>query len=199
MPLQRAGIKSMADDDLDFLSLSERILVKTRVFDLVEAKRQDPNGEVGDYVLVRAPQWVNTIGVVPNAHGVPCFLMVRQFRHGIGRSVWEFPGGMVDDGEDLVAAVARELEEETGWRAGTWTKLGSTNPNPSFMTNACTTFEASHLEPTGTRNLDSDEFVRVGLRPVTEVLAQVGEGEYNHGIMMMALWFWLRRHPEVRF
>jgi 8-oxo-dGTP pyrophosphatase MutT (NUDIX family) len=116
--------------------------------------------------------------------------MVRQFRHGLGRAIWEFPGGMVEPGEEAAAAAARELEEETGWKASSLVFVGATNPNPSFMTNKVSTFRAEGLQPSGTRNLDPHEFVRVGLRPVDEVLAQIGSGEYDHGIMLMALWFW---------
>ena len=122
--------------------------------------------------------------------------MVRQFRHGLDRAVWEFPGGMVEPGEDPAVAAARELEEETGYQAQGLTLVGATNPNPSFMTNRVHTFRAEGVSPTGRVHLDDHEFVRVGLRPVDEVLAQVGEGEYDHGIMLMALWFWRRATPD---
>jgi ADP-ribose pyrophosphatase len=98
---------------------------------------------------------------------------------------------MVDPGEAPEAAAARELEEETGWKAQTLTVLGRTNPNPSFMTNSLTVFRAEGLSP-GQRHLDVHEFVRVGLRPIDEVVAQCGSGEYDHGIMLMSLWFWIR-------
>lgn len=184
------------DRDLWFDTLDETILQTTRVFDLVESRRRGPDGREGRFVLVRAPNWANVVAVVPG--NVPRFLMVRQFRHGLGRPVWEFPGGMVDPGEDPAAAAARELEEETGWRASSLRYLGTTNPNPSFMTNTVTTFEAVDPQPVGTRHLDEHEFVEVGLRPVDEVLASVGSGEYDHGVMLMALWYWQRRGGPAR-
>jgi len=180
------------DKDLDFETLETRTVYPTRVFSLQETRRRGPGGAEGRFVLVDAPDWANVIAVVPDAAGRDCFLMVRQFRHGLGRSIWEFPGGMVDKGEDPAEAAARELEEETGWSARSLTLLGRTNPNPSFMTNSVSTFRAEGLTNSGTVKLDEHEFVRVGLRPVDEVLAQVGEGEYNHGVMLMALWFWKR-------
>lgn len=185
----------MDDRDLDFQTLETKTVYPTRVFDLQESRRRGPTGAEGSFVLVAAPDWANVVAVVPDETGRECFLMVRQFRHGIGRSVWEFPGGMVDLGEDPAAAASRELEEETGWRARSLTFLGKTNPNPSFMTNHVSTFRAEGLTLNGDRHLDDHEFVRVGLRPVAEVLQQVGEGEYDHGVMLMALWFW-KRHRD---
>ena len=45
-------------------------------------------------------------------------VLVRQFRPGPGEVLWELPGGIVDDGEGLEEAAARELLEETGYQAG---------------------------------------------------------------------------------
>lgn len=182
----------MSDADLDFEILDSRSVYATPIFDLKESRRRGPQGREGRFLLVDAPDWANVVAVTRDESGRECFLMVRQYRHGLGRAVWEFPGGMVDPGEDPAAAALRELEEETGWKAESLTLLGRTNPNPSFMTNTVTTFRAEALSPSGQRHLDENEFVRVGLRPVDEVLAQVGSGEYDHGIMLMALWFWSR-------
>ena len=43
-------------------------------------------------------------------------LLEREYRHGVGEVIWQLPGGLADDGEDLQAAGLRELAEETGYR-----------------------------------------------------------------------------------
>jgi 8-oxo-dGTP pyrophosphatase MutT (NUDIX family) len=184
------------DDYLTFTPLETKAVYPTPVFTLRERLSRGPDGREGRFVLVDAPHWVNVVATVPDASGRECFLMVRQYRHGLGRAVWEFPGGMVDPGEDPARAAARELEEETGWRAASLARLGSSNPNPAFMTNHVTTYRADGVERTGAVHLDDHEFVRWDLRPLDEVLAQVGEGEYDHGVMLMALWFWRRAQGD---
>ena len=73
-----------------------------------------PDGVTFDQYVIELPQAVVVAAV--NQDGA--VLMLRRHRFILDRWVWELPGGYVDDGEDLAAAAARELEEETGWRPG---------------------------------------------------------------------------------
>ena len=59
-------------------------------------------------------------------------VMVRQFRHPMGRVTIEVPAGKLDKGERPLASVKRELQEETGYRAGKIIKLNSFWPTPAF-------------------------------------------------------------------
>jgi 8-oxo-dGTP pyrophosphatase MutT (NUDIX family) len=84
---------------------------------------------------------VGVIPVVDTEEGRK-FVMIRQYRHGTGRCSLEFPGGIVDKGEDPVVAVSRELLEETGYAADLILPLGSLSPNPAIMTNSFHAFIA---------------------------------------------------------
>ena len=183
------------DDDLSFETLSAETGLSTPIFDVVWRRSRGPGGKEARFVLVDAPRWANVVAVVSDG-GRDCFLMVRQYRHGLGRAVWEFPGGMVEDGEDEALAAGRELEEETGWRAASLTLAGRVNPNASFMTNTVATYIASGLSATGRQHFDENEFIRVGLIPVEKVIAEAGSGEFDQGILLMALWFWQRAEKK---
>lgn len=178
---------------LDFQFLGEKDLFDARIFQLTEARCVSPLGKEAGFYRLKTPDWANVIAQTPNEGGEPCFVMVRQYRHGSQTLVWEFPGGMVNQGEDPAAAALRELEEETGYQAHHVELLGSCNPNPAFMTNQSHTFFTDQVTGGFTQTWDEHEFVEVGLVPVTQVLRSMGQGEFANGVMVMAAYWYLLR------
>ena len=73
-------------------------------------------------------------------------LMIRQYRHPVGRLLWEIPAGLRDKpGEPLLAAAERELLEETGYRAEDWRVLVDFFTSPGFSTERLRIFLARGL------------------------------------------------------
>ena len=118
--------------------------------------------------------------------------MVRQFRHGSRAVTVEFPAGVIEPGEEPQAAAARELAEESGYTARRLTLLGASNPNPSFMRNTSYTFLAEGLHGPGAQSLDPLELVEVERVAVERVLSEMGTGEFDNGMMLAALGYYLR-------
>ena len=175
------------DAHLRWTELSRRRIASGVIFDLFAADRASPGGQRGEFWILEARDWVTVVPVVLDPSGRPCFLMVRQYRHGADRITTEFPSGLVEHGEDPEAAAARELREETGHRAGRLVGLGSLLPNPAFMNNRAHTFVAEQLEEDGAPALDELESLDSLTIPVDEVYRQAGRGELVNAMTVVAL------------
>jgi 8-oxo-dGTP pyrophosphatase MutT (NUDIX family) len=161
-------------------------LLDCGIFKVVERENEGPGGRRGRFSVLEAPDWATVVPVIEH-EGQLCFLMVRQYRHGSDQVSIEFPGGVIEPGEDPAAAAARELAEETGWKAGRIRPAGAVSPNPAFMDNTFHVFVADRLEKAGLASLDEHEVVDAFFVPVVEVRAKMGSGEYTHALMSTAL------------
>lgn len=137
-----------------------------------------------DFYVIRPPDWVNVVALLPDDQVV----LIEQWRHGVGRPTLEVPGGVVEPGEALAAAAARELAEETGYTAAHWTLLGVAEPNPAIQNNRCATFLAEDCRPGPTR-FDAHERIRTVTVRFDEALGQVARGEITHALCITALMY----------
>ncbi len=163
-----------------------------KIFNIYRVERETTEGIRGSFFEVEAPDWVTIIPHITDPVLGDCFLMVRQYRHGNDSITVEFPAGMVEKSETTEASARRELLEETGYEIGSLERLGSVSPNPAFMSNTLHMFLAEDLCLVREQELDEHEFIDIVPVPVTDVIAGMGTGEYNNGIMMIALGFYLR-------
>ncbi len=166
--------------------MGQRELLDCGIFKVTERENEGPGGRRGSFHVLEAPDWATVVPVAEH-EGQLCFLMVRQYRHGADRVCVEFPGGVVEKGESPAAAAARELVEETGWKAGRIRLAGSVSPNPAFMDNSFHVFVAEQLSPAGPASLDEHEVVDAFFVPVAEVRSRMGTGDYSHALMATAL------------
>ena len=123
-------------------------------------------------------------------------LLVRQYRHPVGAFMWEVPAGTLSGraGEGTVvsdevplACAARELEEETGWRAGRLTPIGLCHPMPGGSDERLYVFVARDLER-GRQALDPGEVIgEVRAVAVREVFRMLATGEITDGKTVSAM------------
>ncbi len=103
-------------------------------------------------------------------------LLVRQYRYAIERPLLELPAGKIDPGEEADACAARELTEETGYRAGNLVRIGKTYTTPGFCNETIYLYLADHLIP-AEQHLDPDEYLDVLPIPLNEMRERICRGE----------------------
>ena len=127
-------------------------------------------------------------------------LLVRQWRQPAGRTLLEIPAGTLDRDpatgaiEDPELASRRELEEETGYRAASWERLGAFWTAPGFASELMHLYLATDLVAAGPGRLapDADEALELVRLPLGDALAAADRGEVLDAKTLLAI-LWLGR------
>jgi 8-oxo-dGTP pyrophosphatase MutT (NUDIX family) len=128
------------------------------------------------------PDWVDVIALTAELKVV----LVDQYRHAVGQIRTEFPAGAVDDGEEPMAAIKRELLEETGYASEQWHLLGSAPVNPALQTNRIHCFLALGAHKVAEQDLDEGEAIRAHELPLSEFIEQVEAGSLELPALQLA-------------
>lgn len=143
---------------------------------------EDPKKQ-GTFFYFEMPNFVNVIALTPDEKVV----LVRQFRHGTQEMSLEVPGGLVDAGEDFVAAGLRELREETGGVGDEALQIGLIDANPAIQSNHCGTVLVRNVV-LGERSLDHNEEIEVILVPLQQIPQMIARGEIKHTLVVSAFY-----------
>jgi len=141
------------------------------------------NGKFLDATIFEFRTWANVIALTKNNEVV----LIKQYRHGVREVLWEIPGGVVEDGEDPLDGVKRELLEETGYTAAEFIQVGALYPNPAIQTNTMYCFLALDAEKVTGQSLDDGEDIEVHLVPLDELMAMTRRGDFPHALQVAAL------------
>jgi 8-oxo-dGTP pyrophosphatase MutT (NUDIX family) len=148
-----------------------------------------PDGEPGIYGVVHYKN--QAVGVLPIEDGH--VYLVGQYRYPLGTYSWEIPEGG-GGGQDPLDAARRELEEETGFRARSWERLGEAYLSNSVSDEHAVWYVATDLIP-GEPHWDDDEPpLAVRRVPLDEALRMALEGEISDALSVLALTTYALRH-----
>jgi ADP-ribose pyrophosphatase len=152
-----------------------------------------PNGRTAVREYLDHP---GAVGVIPFLDA-DTVVFVRQYRHPVAEVTLELPAGKLDEGEDVLACVKRELHEETGYTAKRIRPLLQYWPTPAFANEVLHLFVADGLVA-GRHHPDADEFLEVVTMPFAKALGLVRSGKIKDsktviGLLACAAGLGLRR------
>ena len=186
----------MADQDLRETVVGTEILHRGRLGNFRIDTVRFSDGRTSTREILGHPGAVAIVAIDPDGS----VLFVRQWRTAANRALLEIPAGtldLVDPAgriEDPERAAPRELEEETGYRAGTWRKLAAFWTAPGFASELMHLYLATDLRPAHGDRLGPDEDERLELTrlPFDEALAAVERGDICDAKSIVGL-LWLAR------
>ena len=121
-------------------------------------------------------------------------VLIRQFRHAIGRYIYEIPAGTSEAGETPLECAKRELAEETGFRARNWKQLCYFYPAPGVSTEKMFLFRASHLSKLAKKvAMDADEYIIRQIVSADKAIRLVRENKVMDAKTMLGILMGLNR------
>ena len=166
-----------------------------RIDDVVMPDGKTAKREVVEHdnaVAIVALDWAGGAGADadPDPNSEPTVILIEQYRHPLGRRLWELPAGLMDvDGEGAQQTAARELVEETGYAAANWSVLVDVAPSPGFSEEIVRIFLATDLTRVGRPHPGDHEEaeLRVVLVPLSTAVQAVLDGRIVNGMAVSGL------------
>lgn len=140
--------------------------------------------EIKPWYVLEYPDWAQVVALTDDGR----IVLVRQYRHAIGRVTLELPSGCVDAGDaDPCAAGARELIEETGYECRTLRHVGTTFVDPAHCTNRVFVLLGEGARRVRDPRPDATEEIVVETMAVDDVMAAARNGGLHHAAQVASL------------
>ncbi len=154
--------------------LRQRLSYKGRKFNFEVNRLRLPNKSEGEWECVRHPGGALAVPVTPDGK----LVLTRQYRFTVQGRLLEFPAGTLEVGEDPAGTIGREIQEEVGYRAGQWKKLGEFFLAPGYSDEIIYAFLATDLELLeNPPKQDDDEDIETVLMTSKEVEQAIYSGD----------------------
>ena len=139
------------------------------------------------FQMVHPRLFVDDFSIVIPVLGRDKLVMIWNYRHAIQGWELELPAGHIEDGESPEACARRELEEETGYSAGSWKRLGWFHPSPGLSSQRAYVHLARSLKAGSLHRERYEVGMEVKILNLRDAYKQLWHGEIVHSPTASAL------------
>ena len=165
---------------------SREVLLTTDLFRVARRKFDGPHGSEIVRDVIEHPGAAVILPLLVDGR----VILIRNVRRTVGKSLWELPAGTLEPNEPPEVCAAREVEEETGYRAGTISPLTEFFASPGILNERMYGFLATDLEKS-TQTLDADEEIEVFPIPQWQVRDMLKDGHIEDAKTITLLLDWM--------
>ena len=165
------------------------VLAEGRIVTLRQDTVVLPDGELVDREVVEHPGAVAVVAMDENGR----VLLIRQYRHPVGATLWELPAGLRDvAGEPLLDTARRELLEESGYLANDWAVLTDYLSSPGITNERLRVFLARDLTmvPASQREYvpeHEEAYLAVAWLTLDDAVRAILAGELHNGVAIAGI------------
>lgn len=183
--------------ELKWKTLKSEYLFKDLWFTVRKDTCERPDGKiVSPYYVYEFPTWVTALALTEDGK----VILERQYRHGLGETNYELPGGCVDDTDKTYEeAIARELLEETGYAFSHYEFLGKTSANPSTNNNWMHIYLATGGKKVQAQEFDDNEDIEIELVSIEELKQLIRDNQIVQSMHVTAIFYALMKLGELKF
>jgi 8-oxo-dGTP pyrophosphatase MutT (NUDIX family) len=180
---------NIADAPEQWPVVSSAELLRARLIAVRADQVRMPDNQIAEREVVLHPGAVAVLALDDTDR----ILLIRQYRHPVGRLLWEIPAGLRDvAGEAPFLTAQRELLEEAGYRARDWRVLADYFSSPGYSTERLRVYLARDLElvPEAERDfvpVDEEAYLLISWLSLDEAVAKVFAGELHNGTTALGI------------
>ncbi len=154
-----------------------------------------PSGRIiPEYYVVELDTTLCALGITQDNHAV----MVKQYRHPVGKILIEIPGGFIDENETPEKAIAREMLEETGYEFSRYEYLGEVAANPGVLSGYTKLYLATGGKKVAEQKLDDNEEIKVELIPIDELVELLLQNKIEQSLHTNCIFYALLKMGKLK-